>query len=53
MNRGYSVNKRSIKYLNKHFKGNVEDKTILITGGNSGIGFESARIALYLKMNVT
>ena len=52
MNRGYSMNKKSIKYLTKHFKGNVEDKTILITGGNSGIGFESARIALYLKMNV-
>lgn len=46
------MNKKSIKYIDKHFKGNVEGKTILITGANSGIGFESNKICLYLKMNV-
>ena len=46
------MEKKIVKYLQKHFKGDVSNKTILITGGNSGIGFASARIALYLKMKV-
>ena len=46
------MNSRTIKYINKTFVGNVSSKTIVITGANSGIGYESARICLYLKMNV-
>ena len=47
-----SMNKKTIKYLNEYFKGNVSNKTVLITGANSGLGYESAKICLYLKMNV-
>ena len=46
------VKKQVIKFIDKNFKGNVEGKTIVITGGNSGIGFEAARTCAYLKMNV-
>ena len=41
-----------VNYLNNNIHADVENKTIVITGGNSGVGFMSARIALYLKMNV-
>ena len=46
------MQKRAKKYIDRNFKGDLENKTIIITGGNAGIGFESARYALYLKMNV-
>ncbi|MCR4912059.1 MAG: SDR family NAD(P)-dependent oxidoreductase [Bacilli bacterium] len=46
------VKKQVINFLAKNFKGNVEGKTIIITGGNSGIGFEASRMCAYLKMNV-
>lgn len=46
------MHKKAINYINKYFKGNLENKTIIITGGNAGIGLESARYCLYLKMNV-
>ena len=46
------MHKKAKKYIDTFFKGNVEGKTIIITGGNAGVGFESARYALYLKMNV-
>ena len=46
------IKKKAIKYINKFDFTDAKGKTIIITGGNSGIGFTSARYALYLKMNV-
>lgn len=46
------MKKKVIKYINKHINENFENKTIVITGGNSGIGFESARNFSYLKAHV-
>lgn len=40
-----------IEYLEKNPL-NLEGKTILITGANSGLGFEFARLSLYYKMNL-
>lgn len=46
------MRKKAISYISKYLKGNMENKTIIITGGNSGIGLQSAKYCLYLKMNV-
>lgn len=47
------MKEKAIKFINKNIQDNeLENKTIIITGGNSGIGFESAKICAYLKMNV-
>jgi len=46
------VNKREIKYLDRLNPSSFNNKTIVITGGNSGIGFEAAKDALYLNMKV-
>lgn len=46
------MNKKAIKFIDNLNVEDVKGKTILITGGNSGIGFVSAIYALYLKMNV-
>ena len=46
------MKKRCKKYLEEHVKNDLSDKTIIITGGNSGIGLESAKICAYLKMHV-
>ncbi|MDY6430762.1 MAG: SDR family NAD(P)-dependent oxidoreductase [Bacilli bacterium] len=46
------MKKGAIKFLNRFNFKDVKDKTILITGGNSGVGFESARYCLYLGMKV-
>ena len=46
------MNKKAIKFIDKNVTQDLRNKTIIITGGNSGIGFESAKICVYLKMNV-
>ena len=46
------MNKKVVKYINKLELDNVKGKTILITGGNSGIGYVSSRYACYLGMKV-
>ena len=46
------IKKKAIKYISKYNYDDVKDKTIIITGGNSGIGFMSARYACYLGMKV-
>lgn len=46
------MNKKSIKYIAKNFHDDIENKNIVITGGNSGIGFEAAKLFAYLHANV-
>ena len=46
------INKKAVKYISRQNYDDVKDKTIIITGGNSGIGFMSARYACYLGMKV-
>ena len=46
------MHKKAIKYIDKHFVGDVSGKTIIITGGNAGIGYQCAEYGLYLKMRV-
>lgn len=46
------MNKKAINYINKNIHCTLENKTVIITGGNSGIGFQSALYFCYLKANV-
>ena len=46
------INNKVIKYFAKFDLTDIKDKTILITGGNSGIGLYSATYAAYLNMRV-
>ncbi len=40
------------KWISKHCKNSLENKTIFITGGNSGIGFEATRNFLHLGATI-
>ena len=46
-----SLNKKTIKWLNKNATP-LDDKTVLITGANSGIGFKTTEVCLYLGAHV-
>ena len=47
------MKKRYLNWIDKHIKKiELENKTILITGGNSGIGLEVIKFCCYLKMNI-
>lgn len=46
------MKKKVVKYLEKHFQGDVKGKTIIITGGNAGIGYQAAEYCIYLGMKV-
>lgn len=46
------MNKKIKQYLDKKIDTNFKGKTVLITGANSGIGFEVANQLLYLGANV-
>ncbi|MBO4569698.1 MAG: SDR family NAD(P)-dependent oxidoreductase [Clostridia bacterium] len=46
-----SLKKKTIKWLNKNAT-SLSDKTILITGANSGIGFKTAEVCLFLGARV-
>ena len=40
------------KWISKHCKNSLENKTIFITGGNSGIGFEATRNFVHLGASI-
>ena len=46
------INKRYLKWLDNHINESFENKTIFISGGHSGIGYEVSRYCLFYKMNV-
>ena len=46
------MKKKAIKYLAKHFQGDIKGKTIIITGSNAGIGYQAAEYCAYLGMKV-
>lgn len=47
------MKKKYLHWINKHInKEELKNKTILITGGNSGIGLEVAKYCAYLNMNI-
>lgn len=46
------MSKKIDKWIEKNFNANLENKTILITGANSGIGFEVAKYCALFKAKV-
>lgn len=47
-----SLSKKTLKYLNKNCPCDLSGKTVVVTGANSGIGFKTAEILLYLSARV-
>ena len=46
------MSKKIDKWISKNFKGNITNKTIMITGANSGIGFEVAKFCASFNSKV-
>ena len=46
------MHQKAIKFIDKNINESFENKTIVITGGNSGIGKEVALQCAYLKMHI-
>ncbi|MBR4911056.1 MAG: SDR family NAD(P)-dependent oxidoreductase [Clostridia bacterium] len=47
-----ALTNRTKKWLNKNHAPDLSGKTVIITGANSGVGYKSAEIALYLGAKV-
>ena len=47
-----SLKKNTIKWLFKNANFSLQNKTILITGSNSGVGYKTAEICVYKGANV-
>jgi len=47
-----SLKKKTIKWLSKNAVKSLNGKTILITGANSGVGYKTAEICIFLGANV-
>lgn len=47
-----ALKEKTKKYLNKKTKNSIEGKTVIITGGTSGVGLKAVEELLYLKANV-
>lgn len=48
----YNMNKKTLKWIEKNFNSNLNNKNIIITGANSGIGFEVSYICASLNANI-
>lgn len=46
------MNQKIVNYLDKHITVNLNGKNVFITGGNSGIGLETAKECAYLGANL-
>lgn len=47
-----ALKEKTKKYLNKRMKNSIEGKTVIITGGTSGVGLKAVEELLYLKAKV-
>ena len=48
----YNMNKKTLKWIEKNFNSNLNNKNIIITGANSGIGFEVSYLCASLNANI-
>ena len=46
------LSKKTVKFLSKKCTRSLADKTVLITGANSGVGYKTAEILIYLGARV-
>ena len=47
-----SISVKTMQWLNKNCNISLKGKTVLVTGANSGVGFKTAEIAVYLGADV-